>query len=197
MGGCSKCGQEVEDSAEYCSSCEAEIASSHKPAGFWIRVGASLIDSLVGAPLIVLYFFNLVSIKSMFLLIVIPIPGAIYKPFMESFFGATLGKMACGIRVMDELGEKLTLKAAYIRFLPFLLSKITGLIGILMTFSSTEFQRASTFIEIAEMQSPIDLIETIVVLFVLLDCVVVAFTPSKCAIHDLMAGSFCVFKHRE
>ena len=105
--------------------------------------------------------------------------------------------MACGIRVMDELGEKLTLKAAYIRFLPFLLSKIIGIIGILMTFSSTEFQHASTFIEIEQVQSPIDLIETIVALFVLLDCVVVAFTPSKCAIHDLMAGSFCVFKHRE
>lgn len=193
---CIKCGQEVQDSVKYHSECEAEIVNYPKPAGFWIRVVAYFIDGIVFIPIVVLNFFNLVSIKSMFLLILICIPGFIYKPFMESFFGATLGKMACKIRVIDKHGEKLTLGTAYIRFLPFLLSTIVGLIGALVLFSFPEFKNVTTFLEIGQLQqrNPIKPITTIVSLFVFVDCVFIAFTHRKRAIHDMMARSFCVFK---
>lgn len=193
---CIKCGREIQDLVEHCPECGAEIVKYPKPAGFWIRVVAYFIDGLVFIPIVVLNFFNLVSIKSMFLLILFGIPGLIYKPFMESFFGATLGKMACRIRVIDKYGEKLTLGAAYIRFLPFLLSTIVGLIGARILFSFPEFKNVTTFLEIGRLQqrNPIKPITTIVSLFVFVDCVFIAFTHRKRAIHDIMARSFCVFK---
>lgn len=193
---CIKCGREIQDLVEHCPECGAAIVNYPKPAGFWIRVVAYFIDGIVFIPIVVLNFFNLVSIKSMFLLILFCIPGFIYKPFMESFFGATLGKMACKIRVINKHGEKLTLGAAYIRFLPFLLSAIVGLVGVFILFSSSEFKNATTFLEIGQLQqrNPIKPINTIVNLFVFVDCVFIAFTRRKRAIHDMMARSFCVFK---
>jgi len=121
-----------------------------RPAGFWIRVGASIIDSLVFIPIIILSVWNTYSLKSTVVLILIGLPGLIYKPFMESYFGATLGKMSCKIKVIGEDGNKLSLFGAYIRFFPFLLAAGVGLAGQLILFSSPEFQSATTMMEIGE-----------------------------------------------
>ena len=198
MGKCTNCGQEVEDSASYCSNCGEEIARYPKPAGFWIRVVASLVDFLIFIPVVVLSFVNFFSIKSTALLMVIGLPGLIYKPFMESYYGATLGKMVCGLRVVDELGEKLSLGAAYVRFIPFLVSAAISMVGALILFSAPGFQSASTLLEIGELQqrNPTRAFETIVNLFVTADCIVAGFSHRKRALHDMMAGSFCIYKER-
>ena len=196
MGKCTKCGQEVEDSASYCTNCGEEIARYPKPAGFWIRVAASLVDGLIFIPVVVLSFVNFLSIKSGALLIVVALPGLIYKPFMESYYGATLGKMVCGLRVVDEHGEKLSLGAAYVRFAPFLISSVISLTGSLILFSAPEFRSASSFLEIGQLQqeNPVRLLEQIVSLFVMAECIVAGFSHRKRALHDMMAGSFCIYK---
>ncbi len=196
MGKCTNCGQEVEDSASYCTNCGEEIARFPKPAGFWIRVVASLVDSLIFIPVAVLTFVNFFSIKSTALLIVVGLPWLIYKPFMESFYGATLGKMVCGVRVVNEHGEKLSLGAAYVRFIPFLVSATISLASTLILFSSPGFKSASTMLEISQLQqgSPVRTFETIVSLFVMAECIVAGFSHRKRALHDMMAGSFCIYK---
>lgn len=196
MGKCTNCGQEVEDSASYCTNCGEEIARYPKPAGFWIRVVASLVDSLIFIPVAVLTFVNFFSIKSTALLIVVGLPWLIYKPFMESFYGATLGKMVCGVRVVNERGEKLSLGTAYVRFIPFLVSAALSLANTLILFSSPGFKSASSFLEIGQLQqgSPVGLLEQIVSLFVMADCIVAGFSHRKRALHDMMAGSFCIYK---
>jgi len=205
MGTCAKCGQVVEELASYCSNCGVEFASRGQesasyssPAGFWIRVVARLVDTLIFIPVIVLAWVNFLSIKSAALLIVIGLPGLIYKPFMESFYRATLGKMACGIRVVDEYGENLSLVAAYLRFLPFLVMAAIGMVSTLILFSSPEFQSASTMLEIGRLQqeNPVRVFVKIVSLFVVVDCIVAGFSHRKRALHDMMAGSFCIYKDR-
>ncbi len=196
MGKCTNCGQEVEDSASYCTNCGEEIARYPKPAGFWIRVVASLVDFLIFIPVVVLSSVNFFSIKSTALLIVVWLPGLIYKPFMESFYGATLGKMVCGVRVVNERGEKLSLGAAYVRFIPFLVSAAISLASTLILFSSPGFKSASTMLEIGQLQqgSPVRTFKTIVNLFVMANCIVAGFSHRKRALHDMMAGSFCIYK---
>lgn len=196
MGKCTNCGQEVEDSASYCTNCGEEIARYPKPAGFWIRVVASLVDSLIFIPVAVLTFVNFFSIKSTALLIVVGLPWLIYKPFMESFYGATLGKMVCGVRVVNERGEKLNLEAAYVRFIPFLVSAAISLASTLILFSSPGFKSASTMSEISQLQqgSSVRTFETIVSLFLMAECIVAGFSHRKRALHDMMAGSFCIYK---
>jgi len=167
-----------------------------RPAGFWIRVGAYIIDSLIFIPIMILGYWNLFSLKSTAVLVLISLPGLIYKPFMESFFGATLGKMSCKIKVIDDDGNKLSLFSAYIRFFPFLLSAGVALAGQLILFSSSQFQSITSFTELGQAQqgSFLDVINYTVLALVLIDCICVAFTFRKRALHDMMAESFCVYK---
>jgi uncharacterized RDD family membrane protein YckC len=193
---CKSCGQEFQKWVEFCDNCAEPMENYSRPAGFWIRFGAQIIDSLVFIPIGILVFWNIFTLKSTFLLILISLPGLIYKPFMESFFGATLGKMSCRIKVIDDEGNKLSLFGAYIRFLPFFLSAAITLASQLFLFSSPQFQSATSWIEIAQAQQGdfLDTLSRLVGLFILIDCIVAAFTFRKRALHDMLAESFCVYK---
>jgi uncharacterized RDD family membrane protein YckC len=166
------------------------------PAGFWIRAGAQIIDLLVFLPIVGLSYWNTFSLKSTVVLVLISVPGLIYKPFMESFFGATLGKMACRVKVIDDNDNKLSLFAAYVRFFPFLLSAGVNLAGQLILFSSEQFQSATSMIELSQAQQGNFLapMGTVIGILVVIECVVAAFTFRKRALHDMLAESFCVYK---
>lgn len=194
MAKCSRCNKEVPDSLDKCPDCGAEIMDYPKPAGFWIRVVASFVDSLVFIPLSVLSLYILSVVKSLPLMLLISIPGLLYKPFMESRFGATLGKMACKLRVIDKDGKKLNLTSAYIRFSPFLLTNIISIIGLIFLFSFPQFKDANTLAEIGYLQraNPMRLFQTVTSWIVLIDCVCVAFTYRKRALHDMIAKSYCI-----
>ena len=172
-----------------------------RPAGFLIRVVASFIDNLVFVPLIALGFYALISAKSVFLCFLISLPGLFYKPLMEAFYGATLGKMAVGIRVVDDGGSNLSIAGAYLRFSPFLARSIFDSLSMFWLFSVPEFKSASGFMEVAQVmqQSPsrFSVPGTLLGWFILIDCVTAAFTARKRAIHDMMAQSYCVYSCRK
>ena len=84
---CEKCGQEFLRWTEFCSNCGQANENYSRPAGFWIRVGASIIDWVIFFPIIILSIWNTYSLKNTVVLILISLPGLIYKPLMESFFG--------------------------------------------------------------------------------------------------------------
>lgn len=193
---CKSCGQEFEKWVEFCSNCAEPMEHYSRPAGFWIRFGAHLIDFVVFIPIMILAIWNTYTFRSTALLVLMSLPGLTYKPFMESFFGATLGKMSCGIKVIDDDGNKLSLFVAYVRFLPFLLSTVITLASQLILFSSPQFQSATSWMEIGQAQQENFLggISRLVGLFILIECVVAAFTFRKRALHDMLAESFCVYK---
>ncbi len=184
---------------EFCSNCAEPMEDYSRPAGFWIRVGAYIIDGLIFIPIMILSFWNIYSLKSTVVLVLISLPGVIYKPFMESFFGATLGKMSCKIKVIDDNGKKLSLFGAYVRYFPFLISVGINLAGQLIVFLSPQFQSATSFIEIGQAQQGNFLgpIGTIVGLLILIECIFASFTFRKRALHDMLAESFCVYKEPE
>ncbi len=193
---CSRCGQEVEDSANYCINCGVEIEKYPQPAGFWIRFCAHFVDGVILIPIAILSLLNLLFFKNTALLILTVLPSFLYKPLMESYYAATLGKMICGIRVIDGIGQKLTLETAYIRALPFLISSLLATIQSLLLYMSPGFHSAKTFEEIGQLQQtgPLDILIYLASFFVLADCIVAACTFRKRALHDMMAGSYCVYK---
>jgi len=193
---CKKCGQEFQRWVEFCSNCGEPMEGYSRPAGFWIRAGATVIDYLIFIPIGILSFWNTYSLKSIVVLVLISLPGLLYKPFMESFFGATLGKMSCKIKVIDDNGKKLSLFNAYIRFLPFLVLAGVSLASQLILFSSSQFQSVKSWTELSQAQQGnfMVVISYPATLLVLIDCIMVAFTFRKRALHDMMADSFCVYK---
>jgi uncharacterized RDD family membrane protein YckC len=193
---CKKCGQEFQRWVEFCSNCGEPMEGYSRPAGFWIRAGVTVIDYLIFIPIGILSFWNTYSLKSIVVLVLISLPGLLYKPFMESFFGATLGKMSCKIKVIDDNGKKLSLFNAYIRFLPFLVLAGVSLASQLILFSSSQFQSVKSWTELSQAQQGnfMVVISYPATLLVLIDCIMVAFTFRKRALHDMMADSFCVYK---
>ncbi|MBN2317093.1 MAG: RDD family protein [Sedimentisphaerales bacterium] len=193
---CTHCGQEVKEWVEFCPHCAEPMEGYSHPAGFWIRVVAQIVDFLIFIPIVGLGIWNTFSLKSTIVLVLMSLPGLVYKPFMESFFGATIGKMACGIKVIDEKGKKLSLSKAYLRFFPFLIQAGVNLAGSLFLFLSEPFQSATSMMEISQAQQANFLapLGTGVNVLVMIECIVAAFTFRKRALHDMLADSFCVYK---
>lgn len=193
---CKSCGQVIREWAQFCPACAEPLEGYARPAGFWIRVGAQIVDSLVFIPFGALGFWALYFRKDMALTILTTLPQFFYKPMMESFLGATLGKMACGIKVVDEAGRRLSLFRAYTRALPFLAAAGFGLAYEVLRLSTPEFQAAQSWIETAQVKPPSFLtrVNQLVALFVIVDCVFVAFTFRKRALHDMLAESYVVYK---
>jgi uncharacterized RDD family membrane protein YckC len=168
-----------------------------RPAGFWIRVLAILIDFAIFTPIALAGLWAMQR-GSIPVIIAIYIPLLLYKPVMESKYGATLGKMVCRIGVRDRNGDFISVKTAYIRFLPFLLYNIANLILSIQLFQNPEYLDASTVLEkgLIVRSYPMRSIKQLFTLFILVDYLVIAFRKRKLAIHDSMAKTVCIYRKK-
>lgn len=105
-------------------------------AGFWIRLGAYLIDAVLLWAINFLIAFVVASLgkgPELIASLISFIINLFYFGIMESSeHQATLGKMAVGIKVGDRSGGQLTLANALGRYLAKIISGITLCIGFIM-----------------------------------------------------------------
>jgi uncharacterized RDD family membrane protein YckC len=114
-------------------------------AGFWVRFAATLIDGLlmvfvtVGLQLMMgLSFLQILGLEdrtiTMWVLaqLLSTTTGVLYDAGMTGRYGATLGKMACGIKVVMPDGSRISYLRAVGRYFAKLLSVITLYIGFIM-----------------------------------------------------------------
>lgn len=176
---------------------QISIAGGGKPyAGFWRRVFAALIDSvilmIVMSPVLIAGgFFEIMAMDPEYIAmhpeaamlppwtgIVGGLIGLTYKLLFEATgLRATPGKLALGLRVTDLAGEKLSVGAAAIRSWPWwagsLLVALDSLAGTGQILSnSIGFAGVLSFL-------------------------VCAFTPHKQGVHDMMARALVVRKGAE
>ena len=109
-----------------------------KYAGFWIRVAATIIDSIIlyavffGVALVFMDGLASLSVNITLQLVFMAF-GIIYVVGMESSSRqATLGKMAVGIKVGDAQGQQLSFANALGRYFAKILSAIILYIGFMM-----------------------------------------------------------------
>jgi len=107
--------------------------------GFWKRFLASIIDSfIIIIPIFaMLYFFSKLDSDSIFLNILAFVSSTtlswIYSAGLQSSsWQATVGKKVLGIIVVDEYGDRLTLKRATGRFFAMFLSSFCFNFGYIM-----------------------------------------------------------------
>lgn len=176
---------------------EGEVINSNvRWAGFWIRVGAALIDFLVYIPPAGLLIYNLFSLKSLPLQLAIIIALAIYKPLMEYKYGATLGKMAMGIKVVNHNFGGISLTQALTRYIPWAVGQVISIISNIILFANVDFLSASGMTETAEVQANIipGGISYLGTTLILVSVIVVAFTDNKRGLHDMLADTYCIYK---
>ncbi|MCM3003343.1 RDD family protein [Priestia koreensis] len=91
----------------------------HNPAGFWIRLGAALLDGLViGIPLSILSFVITGDIDNSSGDGWINLLSALYGIFLPVYWrGYVVGKKVCGIRIVKIDGEDVRIGTMVIRVL--------------------------------------------------------------------------------
>ena len=176
---CPTCGKPLQfENAEICPNCGVRIheqptSGGERYAGFWIRFGAYLIDSIilfiiflgiafiVGAFLGVAfmgnsYLFNsaLSGMVVLIYLLMIPITWLYFAIQESSSKQATVGKQAVGIIVTDIYGNRLSFGRATGRWFAKILSILIFAIGYIM----------------------------------------IGFTERKQGLHDLIASTYVVYR---
>ncbi len=118
----------------------ADVDRKLQYAGFWIRVGAYLIDAIIlwlANFAVSMVFLGggtaMATAASIPLIIAMSLIGIAYFVIMESSSRqGTVGKMAVGIKVGKENGQRISLVNALGRYLAKILSAAIILIGFIM-----------------------------------------------------------------
>ena len=116
-------------------------------AGFWIRFGAVFIDGLIMMVINMAISFSFTfiglskassddptgiakySLIATFINLLINLS---YEVFFIGKWGATIGKMACGLKVVTPEGDKISYLRAFARYLAKIVSSLTICIGYIM-----------------------------------------------------------------
>ncbi len=167
--------------------------------GFWPRFWASMVDGLVLAPFTGLGFYNLMYLKSLPLMIGVSILPAIYKPFLEWKKSATLGKMAVGIKLVDESMNNISQEQAFKRYLPWAISIVIGLIYNITLFLKPGFEDVTEFLELGYFSQtlPMTNINSGYSFVFILIVGVLIFDKKKQGLHDQYAGTYCIKVKKE
>ena len=172
-------------------------------AGFWLRLGAALIDFVVLVPFMFLYYY-LRSI-SWTTAVVIQIPYFLLWPVYNIYFlgrwGQTIGKMAMRIKVVSLDGSQIGYKQAFLRHIvDFFFAIITKLSLIVALFSIS----ATTLESLGWQECNKVLYDATPswgfwaqhasIAWIYSEMVVLLFNKKKRAIHDFIAGTVVIRK---
>lgn len=164
-------------------------------AGLWVRVGASIIDSLVMLPLMGLNYYNIIDFKNLSLALLLAILSAAYKPFMEFYYGATVGKMALKIKVVDYQLQFISLDQALIRYLPWVLSVGVNLLATIYIFQLEGFEDVRDFLSYGDLANttPYQKWVQFSIWVAPISAFGILFNPFKQAVHDQLAKTYCIY----
>lgn len=168
-------------------------------ATFWNRLGAYLIDIiLVGGFTALFNVINIANFKSFLLYFVIATIAISYKPLMESYYGATLGKMILKLKVSNFNFNKIDLKQSIIRSFIFIITSLLYFPIYYLAFNNPDFAITTQMFEFSAgvlnkypIQSWIGrlsfILITIDVVFLLTDS-----TKERKSFHDRLAKTYVI-----
>lgn len=170
-------------------------------AGFWIRVGAYLVDFLIMIPYVALSLFLSSQFLSYFVHAFIPgiFFAFFYHVYLVERFGGTPGKLALNIRIKMLDGSDVTRKAAVLRYLPlFVLSTLSSLAFVMgaslireETYHSLGYlDKNRLIVELAPKWYGI--VNTLMQIWILAEFVTLLFNKSRRSVHDFIAGTIVV-----
>ena len=109
-------------------------------AGFWIRLGASVIDSIILFSILAAIYYSVFKFiapimpSGRFIMIFISISWFIKIAYLVTFWawrGQTPGKMLTGIKIIRTDSSPITWQYVFLRYLGYIISTITLCIGFI------------------------------------------------------------------
>jgi len=156
---------------------------------FWRRTGALLIDGLVFspltlAPIVMMTIHHGISLAAYLALSgLTTVVSAAYFIILPALRGQTLGKMATGVRIVKTDGGAITVKEAFLRYLPGLL------VGLLISIPTFIWLSGLPTIDMASMSALPAWINWINGAWLLAELITLLCNPHRRAIHDFVAGT--------
>jgi len=165
--------------------------------GFWRRVGAQLLDGIILIPMILLLYFLIYKTSRAYLYYALPSLAVqfFYYVYLVRRFGGTPGKRITSMRITMTDGAPVTMKAAVVRYLPYLvLQALTMLATVIATSAPVDGYDAMSFIE--KMQRPQRympgwgmVVAWITYAWILVEAITLVANQRKRAAHDFIAGT--------
>jgi uncharacterized RDD family membrane protein YckC len=169
-------------------------------ATFWTRVGAYLLDTIFLIVVVgIINYFNITNFKSFLLYLPIALLGVFYKPFLESYYGATIGKMIVKIKVTDRNFNKIDMTTSILRSLILVFPAVMYIPIYYMAFNNTSLSEINGFMEFSKaiaaeypMQGIIGNLSMIIIIadiiFLLTDS-----TNTQRSLHDRIANTYVIY----
>jgi len=166
--------------------------------GFWVRFLAVLLDGIILAPISFgIGYFNVISWKSIPLLILVTLAGLAYKPVMEHLYGATLGKMALRLQVVSGRFDKAEFSAILLRNIFNILPGLISLAVSIQIYSDPGFEEISGFQEFAAFGNQFAANQAMSLInfaIMLIDSIMLGVDEQKRSLHDRIAGTYVIEK---
>jgi uncharacterized RDD family membrane protein YckC len=174
---------------------EAEIVF----AKFWTRFAAYMTDGLITIIIILpVTYFNVVQWKIPWVFILTSLLTIVYKPFMEYKYGATLGKMAVGIKVVGHQFQKVTMKEELRRVSFYIVPNIIQQILTLKVYFSNQLNSIQHYKDyndyIISTNPALYILNIIVIGLLVVDTITFFSNGQNRSLHDIYAGTYVIEK---
>jgi len=181
----------------------ASVPTEPTYAGFWPRLGALLIDSLVWLPVGVLSIwvdreYRLFDVYRVIPLVVLSV---LYSMFLVARYGGTPGKLALGLRITELDGLPVTARAAVVRHLPELILSTLSMVALcvpLLAMSDAQYAEVASTVgdrtrylraNAPAWYRPVDVAGAV---WVWGELIVLLTNRKRRALHDFLAGTVVV-----
>jgi len=164
-------------------------------ATFWNRALAAIVDSLVLIiPSSGLVMYGMIS-KSLWMVLVGSAIGMIYKVWMEGTYGATLGKMAVKIKMINSDRQQISLSESLQKNLIYVISQVIGVMSVVELFGNAAFMETEGYIESMTLSqtTTMSTFSGLWSMLIFVSVIAVLFnTQTRQTLHDMIAGTYCI-----
>jgi len=172
-------------------------------ATFTSRLGAYLLDGLIVAGFALLFnVINIATFKSFWVYLPIVLLSILYKPYLESRFGATLGKMVLQIKVTDWNFEQIGFKQSLLRSLIFIVPALHSVPIYYLAFNNPILANTDNFFDFAYLYSleyPFEkMVSNLTIIIVVIDLIVLLSDKTKTqrSLHDRIARTYVIIDNK-
>ncbi len=165
-------------------------------ANFGHRLLAAIVDFFVLIiPICGSLYYSFVG-KNLVFMLICNILMMLYKPLMEGIYGATLGKMALGLKMVDSDNDQIDLTQSFTKNAIYLISGGINIASAFWMFGKDAFLEAEGFLESSQAAqgSPYQSVSMIVSVLILISCLMMLASDQKQTLHDRIANTFCIRK---
>ncbi len=184
-------------------STENQNVTEVEYATFWSRAGAYILDGIIIAAFtLFINAINIANFKSFLIYLPVAIIAIFYKPYMESKYGATYGKMILKIRVTNQSFNQIDFKQSLLRSIILIFPAILFIPIYYFAFNNPNLAESSQIMEFTQglaVEYPIQSwISNLSFIIIIVDIIFLLTDDTKAqrSLHDRIGKTYVIFDRK-